>query len=136
MEIHVTFPGGKQVDAMVGNFIIRTDQPLSDGGGGASPSPFDLFLVSLATCAGYYVQAFCQARKIPTDRLHVIQRAEKDPKSGALRSIAIEVHVPPDFPPEYRDSIVRAAAACKVKKTIENPPSFQIGMIIDQAYAA
>jgi ribosomal protein S12 methylthiotransferase accessory factor len=136
MEIHVTFPGGKKVDALVGNFIIRTDQPFSAGGTGESPSPFDLFLVSLATCAGYYILSFCQTRKIPTDRLQVIQRSEKDPKSGALSSVLIEIHVPPDFPPEYRDSIVRAAAACKVKKTLESPPSFQIGMIVDQAQAA
>lgn len=136
MEIHVTFPGGKKVDAMIGNFIIRTDQPHSEGGGGESPSPFDLFLVSLATCAGYYILAFCQARKIPTDRLHVVQRSEKDPKSGALQSVGIEIHVPPDFPPDYRDSIIRAAAACKVKKTIENPPAFQIGLVVDRAQAA
>jgi putative redox protein len=136
MEIHVTFPGGKEVDALVGNFIVRTDQPLADGGRNEAPSPFELFLVSLATCAGYYILAFCQARKIPTDRLHVIQRAEKDPKSGALRTVAIEIHVPPDFPPQYGDSIIRAAAACKVKKTLENPPSFQIGVVIDRAHAA
>ena len=69
MEILVTFPGGMRVDAQAGAHLIRTDQPASAGGDASAPAPFDLFLASLATCAGYYVLAFCRARGIPTDGL-------------------------------------------------------------------
>ena len=51
----VTFPGGKRVDAEYGGFTVRTDQPPQSGGEGSAPQPFDLFLASIATCAGIYV---------------------------------------------------------------------------------
>src|SRR5215471_4208280 len=60
MDIEVSFPGGKRVDAQVGEFAIRTDQPEALGGAGTAPTPYDLFLASLATCAGIYVLGFCQ----------------------------------------------------------------------------
>ena len=67
MEIHVQSPGGLLVDARFGDFKISTDQPVADGGTNTAPSPFDLFLASLATCAGYYVTAFCRERDLPTE---------------------------------------------------------------------
>ena len=50
--INVTFPGGRKVIAQAGDQLIATDQPIEDGGQGTAPSPFMLFLASLATCAG------------------------------------------------------------------------------------
>ena len=53
------FGGGLKVDAEYRGFTIKTDQPFHEGGEGRRPAPFDLFLASLATCAGFYVLAFC-----------------------------------------------------------------------------
>lgn len=54
-RLHVSFPGGKRVDAVIGSQTIRTDQSVAHGGEGSAAEPFDLFLASLATCAGLYV---------------------------------------------------------------------------------
>lgn len=130
MDINVTFPGGKRVDAQVGGFMIATDQPAEHGGTGSAPEPFTLFQASLATCAGVYVLAFCQARNIPTHGIRLVQRSESDPKGKLLR-VEIEVHVPPDFPVQYREQVARAAAACKVKKTMADPPTFEVNTLVD-----
>ena len=129
MDIEISFPGGKRVDARAGDFTISTDQPVEDGGAGSAPAPFTLFLASLGTCAGLYVQAFCRARNISTDGIRLVQRSENDGKRVAR--IVIEIHVPPDFPERYRDGVVHAAAACKVKKTIADPPVFDIVAVSD-----
>lgn len=126
MDIHVSFPGGKRVDADVGGFTIRTDQPIDRGGQGSAPEPFALFLASLATCAGLYVLAFCRSRGIPTDQISLVEHTESDPKTGRLLHVRLEVQVPPDFPSHYRDAVARSAAACKVKKTLADPPSFDV----------
>jgi ribosomal protein S12 methylthiotransferase accessory factor len=126
MDIQVTFPGGKRVDAQVGEFVVRTDQPVDAGGGGSAPAPFDLFLASLATCAGIYVVGFCQARNIPTDHVRLVQRVDSDPETKRPRHITLEVHVPADFPPKYREAVAHAAAACKVKKVLADPPGFDV----------
>ena len=66
-EMTVDFPGGKKVAAHYAGFDIATDQGVDSGGEGTAPEPFDFFLASLATCAGYYVLKFCEGRSIPTD---------------------------------------------------------------------
>ncbi|HBF42893.1 MAG TPA: osmotically inducible protein OsmC, partial [Desulfobacteraceae bacterium] len=47
--IEVNFPGGKKVDGKIENMIIKTDQPVKDGGEGSAPEPFQFFLMSIAT---------------------------------------------------------------------------------------
>lgn len=126
MDMEVTFPGGARVDAQFGPFSVVTDQPPQGGGHGEAPSPFDYFLASLATCAGIYVLGFCRKRDLPTGGLKLTQRVQWDQASGMINSVAIEIHVPQDFPEQYLDSLVRSASLCAVKKHIENPPEFQI----------
>ena len=47
MDMKIYSGGGKQVLADVDGFTVRTDQPVEDGGRGAAPEPFTLFLASL-----------------------------------------------------------------------------------------
>ncbi len=52
--IEVGFPGGKRVDAIIDDRLIQTDQRAENGGEGSAPEPFELFLASIATCAGIF----------------------------------------------------------------------------------
>lgn len=131
MDLEITFPGGKRVDAQVGGFVIRTDQSVAHGGEGSAPEPFTLFLASIGTCAGIYVVGFCQARNIPTDGIRIVQRTEND-AAGRLARVTLEVRVPPTFPAEYREAVARAAAACKVKKTLASPPLFDVVTAVEE----
>jgi putative redox protein len=126
MEIVATLPGGKRVDARVGRFVVRTDQPRENGGDDGAPDPFTLFLASLVTCAGFYVAAFCETRQIPIEGIRLVERTESDPKTKRLVRVAIEVELPPGFPDEHREGVVRAAAACKVRKTLAAPPDIEV----------
>jgi len=123
-RVEVTFPGGKRVDAIVGHHVVHTDQELEHGGGGSAPEPFDLFLASLATCAGLYVLAFCQTRHIPTEQLKLVQ--EQVVEDGKLQRIVLRILLPPDFPEKYVDSVRAAANGCRVKKTLANPPELEV----------
>jgi ribosomal protein S12 methylthiotransferase accessory factor len=125
-DVSVSFPGGKRVDAQVGNFVIHTDQPFDQGGAGTAAGPFDLFLASLATCAGLYVLGFCQARGLSTDGLALRQHVDVDPSTKLPSRIRMEVQLPPSFPERYRAAIVRAAEGCKVKKTIAAGPLVEV----------
>lgn len=124
MEIY--FPGGKRVDAKYQGFTIQTDQSTSNGGEGSAPAPFDLFLTSIGTCVGIYVLSFCQHRNIPTENIRVIQTMERNPDTGMLDKINLEIKLPSDFPKKYRGAVVRSAQFCAVKKHMEQPPEFSI----------
>jgi putative redox protein len=126
MDIELSFPGGKQVVAQVGAHRIETDQPFELGGQDAAPAPFDLFLASIASCAGIYALGFLQARALPTEGLRMRQRVELDPATHLPRSVRLELTLPPGVPEKYRTAVVRAVENCKVKKTIAAMPSFEV----------
>ena len=126
MEIQITFPGGKKVDANFKGFTIKTVQPIYGGGENSAPAPFDLFLASIGTCAGIYVLSFCQQRNIPTENIKIIQKHLPDATGRGIGTIELEIQVPKDFPEQYKAAVIRSADLCAVKKTMQNPPKFDI----------
>lgn len=126
MDMEITFPGGKRVDAEYKGFTIKTDQPQYGGGDGSAPAPYDLFLVSIGTCAGIYVLGFCQQRGIPSDGIKLVMRTEYNNVERRISKIFIEIQVPPDFPEQYHAAVIRSAELCAVKKYLGNPPDFDI----------
>lgn len=125
MEMIIDFPGGARVDAHFGPYTVHTDQPPAGGGEGSAPTPFAVFLSSVGTCAGIYVLGFCRQRGLDSTGIRIIQRMHSD-FSGMIKKIDLEIQVPPTFPEKYRDSLIRSAELCAVKKHFENPPKFEV----------
>ncbi|MFH0902807.1 MAG: OsmC family protein [Pseudomonadota bacterium] len=133
MQMRIAFPGGRRVSAEFGGFEVTTDQSVKDGGEAKAPTPFELFLSSLGTCAGFYVLAYCQARKIPVDGIELRQNDEWDKDGHRLSRVHLSIELPSSFPSQFRDGVRRAAEACAVKKTIVNPPEIvvEIGAVAE-----
>jgi ribosomal protein S12 methylthiotransferase accessory factor len=125
-EIVVTIPGGRRVDARVGRHVVRTDQPVENGGEDTAPQPFQLFLASIGTCAGIFVQGFCAKRGISTEGIRIVQRPKLEPESGTLVAVDLDIEVPASFPDKYREALVRVADQCSVKKAIQAQPQFTV----------
>jgi ribosomal protein S12 methylthiotransferase accessory factor len=126
VEITVGFTGGKKVAARFDGHTVLTDQPVDNGGEGSAPSPFDLFLASLATCAGFFVMSFCQQRGISTEGIALRQNLKWDEAKHLASVISLEITVPENFPEKYRASLVNAANLCTVKRHLQSPPAFEI----------
>ena len=124
--MEITFDGGKVVSAHYNGHIIRTDQPVDNGGSNTSPAPFDLFLASIGTCAGIYVKSFCDKRQIPTEGIKIIQSLEFDKENKLPSVIKLDIRLPEDFPVRYKEAVICAAELCLVKKTINNRPEFLV----------
>jgi len=122
MELIIDFPGGSRVDAHFGSFTVPTDQPPA----ASAPTPFAVFLSSIGTCAGIYVLGFCHQRNLPADNIRIVQRVHSNPSTDMVEKIDLEIQVPSTFPEKYRDSLIRSAELCKVKKHLEKPPAFNI----------
>ncbi len=124
--VKITFPGGKRVDAQYKGFLIKTDQPPHAGGEGTAPAPFDLFLGSIATCAGFYVLAFCQSRGIRMDEASVLMHTHKEEGKKMIDRISIEIQFPPEFPDKYTNAVIKSVDSCAVKVHMFDPPAFEI----------
>jgi putative redox protein len=110
--------------------------------GNATFARFARFAVNYATyerglvlgaCAGFYVLSFCQRRGIATDGLRLVQQTETDSDSGMVRTVRLEIELPPAFPEQYRAAVIRAAEQCAVKKLLEHPPAFEIRTVASEA---
>lgn len=126
MEMKIGFSGKKKVTAQFDGFTVTTDQPADAGGDGSAPSPFELFLASLGTCAGLFALSFCRKRGLPTEGLELTQTAVWDEAAHRVSKIILRIRLPKDFPEKYRDSVAAAAALCTVKKHLQSPPDFEI----------
>lgn len=124
--VKVEFPGGKKVNARVGNFLIQTDQSVKAGGEASAPEPFDHFLASIATCAGIYALGFCRSRDLPTDGLDLSMVCEGDTKRKMFTRMSLQLTLPRGFPEKYRAGITRAMELCTVKRHIMDAPEFSV----------
>ena len=131
-DIKTYFSGGKKVDAKLGDFVIKTDQPVYQGGEGTAPAPFDLFLASIATCAGYYVLAFCQSRSISYENITVVLKKERNPETKRIDKIFLDINLPADFPEKYKSAVIKSVNSCAVKIHMQNPPEFIVESFIDK----
>ncbi len=124
MTLH--FPGGKKVDACFEVFTVHTDQRFQHGGEETAPNPFDLFFVSIATCAGISALEFCQKNEIETKGLDITLKAHRHPVQPRYDRIEIHVTLPEIITPEQTEALLEEINDCSVKRHILKPPEFEI----------
>ncbi|MCX5786802.1 MAG: OsmC family protein [Elusimicrobia bacterium] len=125
-DMEITFPGNKKVNAAIHGFEIATDQPAQAGGGGSAPTPFDLFLASLGTCAGIFVLSFMQSRGLSEEGLKITLSMDWDQAAHLATKMYFKITLPKDFPAKYKGAVIKAAEQCLVKRHMQNPPEFEI----------
>jgi len=128
--MEIVLPGGDRVDALSRGKTITTRQD------GSAPAPFELFIASIGTCSGIYVAEFCQNRNIPTDDIRILLHTIKNPETRMIERIEMNIRLPEDFPPQYRDAVVRSAQLCAVKKHLDRPPEIGITTTLGKASAS
>ena len=129
MDMKIEFGGRKKVNAVYKDYTINTDQPKTAGGDGSAPAPFDLYLASIGTCVGFYIQFFCQRHDIPMEYVQLTLKTERDISSGLIGKIILDIQVTQDFPEKFVNALKSVAEQCVVKKQILNPPDFDIQVV-------
>ena len=129
MDMQIYFPGGKRVYADFGAHTVKTDQPVQGGGDASAPTPFELFLASIGTCAGIYALGFMQQRGIDPAGSKITMHTHRNPEAGLIDKIDLELTTPPGFPEKYRDAVIKAMELCTVKKHLAQPPSVTVTTI-------
>lgn len=124
--IDVELGPGMKINATIDDMTVATDQSVKDGGDGSAPNPFQLFLASLASCAGVYAKRFCESRKISSEGMDLRMICDFAEKGFKVEKVTLELTLPDGFPEKYSDAIIRAVDLCTVKKHINDAPEFAI----------
>ena len=126
MELKITLEGDKRVAARMGDHLIMTDQPIKHGGTNSAPAPYDLFLASIGTCAGFYVQSYCENKGIDPSGIDITLTAKRDPTTKQINGFVTTIHIPQELPVKLHSALKKVAEQCAVTKTIMNNPEFSV----------
>ena len=109
----------------MGRHRIISDQPVSGGGEDAGPTPPELFLASLGSCAGHYAVEYLRTRALPVTGLEIRVSAEKALQPARLASFRVEVSLP-DLEERHRLGLLRAVQACLIHNTLKTSPAVEV----------
>ena len=124
MELNIQLEGGKKVSTTIGNHRIMTDQSVKDGGEDSAPAPYDLFMASIGTCAGFYVQAYCPNKGIDPAGIKITLRTKRDTENKKIVGFITTIRLPKAVPAKLYPALRKVAEQCAVKKTIMSHPEF------------
>jgi len=100
MDFIVKLEGGKRVSTQIGDHQIMTDQPAKHGGDDCAPAPApcDLLVASIGTCAGFYVQSYCQSKGIDWTGIDITLTLKRDLETKKISGFVTTIHVPEGLP--------------------------------------
>ena len=100
---------------------LLVDQP-APGGGDEGPTPTELFVASLAACAGFYARRFLARHGLPEGELAISCEFEWAPDHSRVASIALRVELPSGVPDGLEAPLLRVIEGCTVHKSIRQMP--------------
>jgi putative redox protein len=114
---------------------LVVDQPKDDGGD-LGPTPVELFVASLATCAAHYARRFLDRHDITTEGFAVhCDYDMSDMRPARVAAVAISVTLPATFPSELREPLLRVIDHCTVKNSIREPPAITVEVQVEKQVA-
>ena len=124
--VHGGATGFTQEITVAGHRLV-VDEPTAFGGTDTGPSPYDLLVTALGACTSMTVSLYARRRQWPLDavtvrlrhsKIHAIDCAECDTKSGMLDGIERDVELHGDLTTEQRAQLIEMANRCPVHKTL------------------
>jgi len=135
-KLSVTHVGGDRFELQVGDHLLVTDQPVTDGGTDQGPTPTELFVASLAACVAFYAGRFLARHDLGPDGLRVecefAMSADRPPR---VASIALRLVTPQPLPDNRRKALLAVVDHCTVHNSIRQPPDVRI-VLAEPATAA
>ena len=114
------------VDIEVSGYKLKGDEPLSMGGAGLGPAPYDLLLTALGECTAMTVRWFATQRNWPLDKVEVVLTHHKDAVNNSPGKVDIfskKVILHGDtLTDDQRVKLIEIAAKCPIQRTLEATP--------------
>ncbi|NGX16268.1 bifunctional alpha/beta hydrolase/OsmC family protein [Wenzhouxiangella sp. XN24] len=121
--------GAFRTELQVAGHALIADEPVSLGGDGAGPGPYDLLGAALAACTSMTLQMYLARKKWPAeaidvtvrhDRIHAADCADCGTREGKVDRFRREVHVTGALDEAQRARLHEIADMCPVHRTLES----------------
>ncbi len=122
----VTPISGDAFEIRVRGHVLTVDQPLTDGGKDTAPTPVELFVAAVASCAAHYAGRFLDRHGLAREGLSV--RAEyrmADDRPARVAGLALTVQAP-SLPPRRLAALRAMVSHCTVTNTLAQAPDIEL----------
>ena len=124
----------------MGAHAIVGDEPISAGGGGLGPNPFELMTAALAECSAITVRWFARQQNWPLEHVEVVVDHAKKLLAGT--ATAIDVFEKTIFirgvelDDAQRTRLLDVAAKCPIQRILEATPviNTKLGRFLDESF--
>lgn len=130
MKAHLVLEGERRFVVKVRDFEVATDLPERSGGGNTAPTPSELFVSSLAACAGVYAVSYLNTAGFKAEGLSIDvdwDIAEEGKKR--ISRVDLTVKVPNADLGERKKALLAAAKQCVIHNTLVDPPEVNIEIV-------
>ena len=121
---------GKFEQAIIaGPHRYLADEPVSVGGNGSGPSPYEYLLAALGACTSMTIRLYADLKKLPLervavhlkhDKIHAVDCEHCESKEGKIDRIDRIVTLAGDLNPEQRAKLMEIADKCPVHRTLHS----------------
>ena len=114
-------------EVVSGKHHLRSDEPVSAGGGDAAPGPYDYLLTALGVCTSMTVGLFARRKQWPVEdisvslwhsRIHAKDCEECETKEGMLDRIDMEITLTGALTSDQHAKLMEIAGKCPVHRTL------------------
>ncbi|MFD1189605.1 MULTISPECIES: OsmC family protein [Phenylobacterium] len=111
---------GKFLNAVrIGPHRMLADEPVSVGGDGLGPDPYEFVLAGLGACTSMTIRMYAERKGWPLLRVAVRVRHAERMAAGAPKDVFERViHLEGDLSQEERDRLMDIAERCPVSRTL------------------
>ena len=124
--VRVEHKEGDVFEIGVRGHLLFVDQPVSDGGTDAAPTPTELFVGGLASCVAFYARRYLARHDLPTAGLAVTATFVMAGGPARVGEVQVAVTVPEGVPDERRAGMLAVARHCSVHNSLAQPPQVTI----------
>jgi uncharacterized OsmC-like protein/alpha/beta superfamily hydrolase len=121
--------GRFEQSVVAGTHRYLADEPVSVGGNGSGPSPYEYLLAALGACTSMTIRLYAESKKIPLqhvsvhlkhDKIHAVDCEHCESKEGKIDRIQREITLQGDLSAEQRGRLMEIADKCPVHRTLHS----------------
>jgi uncharacterized OsmC-like protein len=126
-NLSVTHQNNDRFQLRVRGHRLTCDQPLADGGDDQGPTPTELFVASLAACAGFYARRFLARHHLDAAGLRVEAAYTMSPDRPArVDTITLRLLLPQPLEENRRRALLAVVDHCTVHNSLRTPPEVRV----------